>query len=250
MSSRRWIFLRGLARQQGHWGDFPEIFQNYFPEDQIELLDLRGNGDLNHSPSYLSIAENVRDLRARSKLLNQGDVHLLTISLGAMVGVEWTYEFSDEIAGLVAINTSDRGTSAFYERLRLQNLPRLASLMLHPGAAEHRELEILKMTTNTLSAAENWAKKFAELPMAGRENILRQLIAAIRYEFPRHIPKTEILLLNSDKDRFVNPICSQRIADQWTLKVQTHPTAGHDIPLEAPEWICQQIQDWISFSSS
>ncbi len=245
-SKRHWIFLRGLARHSLHWGPFLEHFKTFFPGDSIECLDLRGNGQLAHSPSYLSVAENVRDLRSRSELLSRHScVHLLTLSLGSMVGVEWAQQHPDEIAGLITINTSDRGTSSFYERMQPHNYLALAKILTSNLSPLEIEQKVLQMTTHQLGHQKELAEVFSKSPPTSRSNFLRQLIAAGSYEFPEHKPRTEILMLSSQADRLVSPRCTQAIAEMWTLKAHSHPTAGHDLPLEAPGWVCTEIENWL-----
>lgn len=250
--SHQWIFLRGLGRNSVHWGPFVDEFQKCFPKDEVELLDLRGNGNLAHSPSYLSITENIRDLRARSRFIQQGsEVHLMTISLGSMVGVEWARTFPNEIAGLVTINTSDRGTAHFFERLRPANYLRLLKFLSRRDK-DHKEIEaeILKTTTNLLPDRDHWAEIFAKSQPTSKVNFSRQLAAAGTYEFPQQKPKTEVLMLVSNGDRLVHPNCSKRIAEMWTLKVHEHPDAGHDLPIDDPHWICEQVRNWQEFEEA
>ncbi|MGZ5280572.1 MAG: alpha/beta hydrolase, partial [Pseudobdellovibrionaceae bacterium] len=215
--SRHWIFLRGLGRHAKHWGSFVDEFRKTFPEDQIEFLDLRGNGEFAHSPSLISIQDNVRDLRSRSLFLrDEHPIYLMTISMGAMVGIEWAHTFPHEIAGLVTINTSDRGSSSFFERLRPGTYPHLARLLALGASPLDIETEILKITTNRFPDRKKWAETFARTPATARSNWLRQLWAASSYIFPDHHPKTEILMLASLQDRLVNSICTQNIAEMWS----------------------------------
>lgn len=245
---RKWIFLRGLARHSGHWGPFVDHFKKFFPHDEIEFLDLRGNGILAHSPSCLSIAENVRDLRSRSQFVHSGQpVNLMTISLGSMVGVEWARMFPEEIESLVTVNTSDKGTSRLHERMRPQNLKAFIQILGNSKTNPLVEKQILQMTTNgELEGGEgDWAKNFATMGSTTRTNFMRQLVAAGTYKFPQQKPKTDILMLCSEGDQLVNPICSKRIAQMWTLNPHIHPTAGHDIPLQEPDWVCSEIKHWL-----
>lgn len=247
-SPRRWIFLRGLARHSGHWGPFLDHFKKTFPQDEIELLDLRGNGILAHSPSWLSIPDNVRDLRSRSQFVQAGHpVNLLTISLGSMIGVEWARLFPEEVESLVTINTSDKGTSRLYERMQPHNLKTLVHILGNTKTNPFIEKEIMHMTTTAEpeGGEGEWAKAFGTIMATSRTNFFRQLIAASRYRFPQQKPKTDILMLCSDGDRLVNPVCSKRIAQMWTLNPHVHPTSGHDIPLQEPQWVCDEIKHWI-----
>jgi pimeloyl-ACP methyl ester carboxylesterase len=43
----------------------------------------------------------------------------------------------------------------------------------------------------------------------------------------------------SEKDRLVSSHCSQNIAKKFDASCFTHPTAGHDLPLDEPEWLTQ-----------
>ncbi len=244
---RRWIFLRGLGRHSVHWGSFVLQFQNQFPDDEIELLDLRGNGQLAHSPSFLHISDNVRDLRARSQLLHNGQpVYLMAISMGAMVAIEWANLFPADIAGVVCINSSDKGTSAFYERLRPANYQAFFKLLTTRPTPLAIERRILQITTNHLQNIDNWAQKFAEHPLTTKSNWIRQILAASSYHFPEHKPRTEILLLGSVRDRLVSSHCTQNIAKQWAMNPHLHVSAGHDLPLEDGEWVCQEVQNWLA----
>jgi pimeloyl-ACP methyl ester carboxylesterase len=53
-----------------------------------------------------------------------------------------------------------------------------------------------------------------------------------------------MLVLASLGDRLVSPGCSRRIASRWALPIRLHPTAGHDLPLDDPEWVVQQVLGW------
>lgn len=246
--TRNWIFLRGLGRHSAHWGHFIDEFQKRFPQDQIEMMDLRGNGEFAHSPSFTSIEDNVRDLRSRSRFLREKgeNLYLMAISMGAMVATEWAHQHPEEIAGLVLINTSDKGSSNFFERLRPANYQNFLNLLVARAHSIRLEKEILQITTNEIPNREQWAEKFAGLPVTLKSNWLKQLWAASSYRFPDHKPKTEVLLLASRKDRLVSSTCTENIAHMWALKPHMHPTAGHDLPLEDGAWICQEIQNWSS----
>ena len=242
---RNWIFLRGLARSSSHWGSFIEKFKQAFPDDEIELMDLRGNGSLAFSPSWISVEDNVRDLRSRSKFVSDGrQIHLMSISLGAMVATEWSRKFPEEIEGVILINTSDRGTASFFHRMRLRNVRHFLQILKNPENNLASEKQILEMTTS-MPGMEQWADIFSKLTPTSRSNFIRQLAAAARYRFPDHKPKTEVLILCGAKDKLVNPICSERIAKMWTLTAHCHPQGGHDLPLEAGAWVLDQTKAWL-----
>jgi pimeloyl-ACP methyl ester carboxylesterase len=74
--------------------------------------------------------------------------------------------------------------------------------------------------------------------------MLRQLAAAAFFSPPPGPPSVPTLLLASAWDRLVSPICSQQLAVRWSLPIRLHPNAGHDLPLDDPDWVIRQIVRW------
>jgi hypothetical protein len=44
----------------------------------------------------------------------------------------------------------------------------------------------------------------------------------------------------------VNSRCSLAIADAWHCALALHPDAGHDLPLDAPQWVIEQVRHWLA----
>ncbi len=243
--TRKWIFLRGLGRHSGHWGNFLQFFHHAFPSDEIELLEIRGNGSLAHSTSWRNVRDNVRDLRARSRFLEQGhSVCILSLSLGSMIAVEWAKNFPEEVSALVTINTSDRGNSPWTDRMKPLHYLDVVKLLRGSQSQLDKEKCVLKAARDYFIERNQIAPDFQSFPRTSKTNFLRQLFTAAIYEFPTQRPKTEILILCSKGDRLVSSECSKRIAKMWILKPLVHPTAGHDLPLDDPQWICDQLTCW------
>jgi pimeloyl-ACP methyl ester carboxylesterase len=245
-----WIFLRGLTRERAHWGGFISAFEQAVPGAHVIALDLPGNGQLCAVSSPLSIAEMVSHCRAELKKHDvQQPCYLLAMSLGAMVATEWAYQTPQEIAACVLINTSMRPFSAFYRRLQPRNYAALLRLAL-PGVGD-AELErtVLRLTSNQVAThnavVADWVATRRQRPVSAR-NTLRQLLAAARYRARSEPPATDLLLLGSKQDRLVSIRCSLAIADSWKCPLELHPAAGHDLPLDDPAWVLQQVRHWLA----
>ncbi len=223
-----WIFIRGLGRETAKWEKFiplakAEILKQQ-PTAQFEILDLAGNGTQKDNASFTHIADYCADLRTRSKFLqNKEAVNLVTISLASMVAMHWAHHHPQELGQVVLMNTSDKRLSKIFERMRPQNLRKAFQLFQRKG--KH-------LAT---------ANEFSLFPDAKRENLFRQLVAAIRFGLPRHRPHVKFLMLSSLGDELVNPICSERIAHAWKIPHSIHPTGAHDLPIDQPEWCAMQI---------
>lgn len=243
-----WLLLRGLTRESRHWGDFPEVFQAACPEAEVICLDLPGNGVLHRQDSpadVLAMAEHCRgQLRQRGIV---GPVHLLAMSLGAMVAVAWAAAHPEEIAGAVLINTSLRPFNPFYRRLRPRSYGCLLRFLWPGDSAAVAEARILSLTSKRVAAPElvaAWAAYRREQPVA-LANALRQLLAAVRYRAPVAAPAIPLLVLASRGDQLVDPACSRRLARLWQTAFAEHPDAGHDIPLDDGPWVAEQIRAWL-----
>ena len=244
-----WILLRGLMRESRHWGDFAASFRSAVPGADVVALDMPGNGRLHSRPSPICVGGMTEFCRA--DLLARGmrpPYHLLAMSLGAMVAMDWAAKYPEELIACVLINTSVRPFSPFFHRLRPRNYPALLGLALRGGDAHDWEATILRLTSNRVDDREailqNWIQYRCEHPVS-RRNALRQLLAAARYRAPVDKPSPRLLILGSAGDALVNPRCSRRLALRWRTAYAEHPDAGHDIPLDDGPWMIKEILLWL-----
>jgi pimeloyl-ACP methyl ester carboxylesterase len=245
---RQWILLRGLTRESAHWGTFADDLARGLPHDRVLALDLPGNGQLHRQRSPASVAGMVHACRAA--LAERGlapPYHLLAMSLGAMVAIEWARTGGEqEVAGCVLINTSARPFSPLHHRLRPHNYAALLRIALLPQSAHAIEKMVLHMTSRRAAQhgdalVQAWAQVRAQRPVSAA-NALRQLWAAARYRAPREAPLERMLLLASRADGLVCCRCSVAIASAWGRHLAVHPDAGHDLPLDDPAWVVRQVQ--------
>ncbi|UOF01688.1 alpha/beta fold hydrolase [Bdellovibrio reynosensis] len=240
---KNWLLLRGLARGVGHWGTFAEKIQERFPQDRFEFIDLPGNGTRNEEVSPTTIGDYVKDLRSRSEFVKKNEkFNVLAVSLGAMVTVEWMREFPHEINKAFLVCTSSSGFSPFYHRFQPINVVKSLRL-LSSNQALIWENTILNMIVNSADRRE--AEMLGMVAYSDRypvkmQNILRQLAAASQFRFPKEAPG-DVRLIGSHGDRLVSPHCTLRIAHAWELKPHMHPWAGHDIPIDDPQWLLEQL---------
>ncbi len=241
-----WIFLRGLTRASFHWLGFENKFKEHFNLKDVFAIDLAGNGTLHEEASNTNIDQAVDQLRSciPESILKSKKVGLFTISMGGMIGTRWAEMYPDEVSHLVLVNSSFSSLSPFYRRLRISNYPQLIKNFV---IATPEKMENFIMST-TSNYEEKWKPHLNEIinfhkkhPVTAA-NFIRQLKMAGNTDF-RTKPKSEVLILSSEKDRLVHYTCSQDIARSWgNAQIEVHPTAGHDLPLDAAEWIFEMIE--------
>ncbi|MFZ6722182.1 alpha/beta fold hydrolase [Undibacterium sp. Ji49W] len=250
-----WVLLRGLMRESRHWGDFPARFQQAAGAGRVLCLDFPGNGQL-HAEHSLSSVDAMADY-CHQQLQAQGvsePVQILAVSLGAMVALAWANRYPEDLQRMVLINTSVAPHNPFYHRLRPANYPALIATMLF-GSRSQREQLILRITSNLHTEEQSkdivarWTAYAQKNPISVG-NILRQLLAAMRFRAPPYSGKVPLLLLAGEHDRLVNVTCSRRLARQWHCSLHLHPTAGHDLPLDDATWVIQQVLAWQADFSS
>jgi pimeloyl-ACP methyl ester carboxylesterase len=251
-----WFFIRGLMRESAHWEDFPSKFEAAFPNHKVVMLDLPGSGKNWKMKCPLTVVEMAESIRIQGKahLTRESQLSgkspncfVLAISLGGMVALEWIQRFSNELKGGVFINISLSGLNPFYHRLKPRAWIPLMNIVLTRDV-QRRERKVLELTTSQFAVQEQSLKQrvmaYQNHP-ATKTNFVRQLVAASRFRPNLSQVTPPILLLNSLGDRLVDSACSSTIQSKWNWDLKTHPTANHDLPLEDPQWVISQIQEWM-----
>lgn len=240
-----WILLRGLTREQGHWGDFPERLRLAFPEHRFHLVDLPGTGVHYREASPDTVAGIRKRICTRVSHIPR-PFSILALSMGGMVGLDWAQHAAPgEIQRLVLINASC-GFSPPWHRMRPVAWPRLVRLLTRKELFD-REKDLLQLTSNRpvpLALVKHWYRLQRQRPVSLR-NAIRQLAAAARYTPGQQRPMPDALLLASRGDRIVHWRCSAVIEQRWQWTLKLHPDAGHDLPLDEPDWVIRQLSGWL-----
>ncbi|MGQ3051649.1 MAG: alpha/beta fold hydrolase [Roseateles sp.] len=247
-----WVLLRGLSRESGHWGVFPEHLLRELraqqPGSQLLMLDLPGTGTLRRQASPTQVSAIVDACRAELQRRRvTGAVSLIGMSLGAAVLSDWANRYPDEVVAGVLINPSLRPFSELFRKPRPLNFLELALLSLSRFSARLREERVLSLTTRltpTQAVIERWVE-LQRLHPLGVRNTARQLLASVRYRASRTRPAAPMLLLCSKADSLVDWRCSQAISRAWGAPLRLHTKAGHDLPLDDPLWVARAVAEWL-----
>lgn len=241
-----WILLRGLGREQAHWGAFQDALRARIPAgDTVLPVDLPGNGKRHRESSPLTVQGMLHAVRAEvAGAASRKPCVVVALSLGGMVALEWASTCPAEVHACILVNTSLRACSPFWQRLRPTAYPALLRWLL-PGSLARREASVLAATSNRPLDAmvlAAWVGIATQRPVR-RLNVLRQLLGAGRFRAPARI-RVPTLVIASRGDRLVSPACSEAIAQANGLPLAQHPWAGHDLPLDDPCWLAERIAGW------
>jgi len=241
-----WIFLRGLTRESRHWGDLPAMWAARGLGQPI-LIDLPGNGSARGAAVPADVRGMMEAVRASARHADAAlPCRILAMSLGAMVATDWAQTYPAEVAGLVLVNTSMRPFSTMAQRLRPQNWVALLGMASHWHDRPRCERTVHRLTCERMDTREAdlaaWVAIGQSAPVT-RAAALRQLLAAARYRARGSAPACATLIVSSDADRLVNPVCSARIAAAWRTQNVQHPWAGHDLPHDDGAWLCGKVAE-------
>ncbi len=247
MSQYNWILVRGLSRQTKHWGSFPERLADE-TGGKVFKLELPGVGIKNDIPAKTSIRENVDHLREELQKLkaeNQGDWGIVAVSLGGMIAMEWCAVYPEDFKHMIVLNSSAGNLSSPFKRLQPEAIKTIAGLFFKSDL-EHRERKVLELTTNIADINDDLVKEWSninrERPIT-RQSFLRQLFAAAKFRVPDRVgPKALVVISKADK--LCNPSCPMKLADHLGAHSVFHDTAGHDIALDAPDWLAKEIKNF------
>lgn len=246
-----WLLLRGLGRERGHWLEFPARLESALGVRTL-ALDLPGVGELRHERVAWSTAAMARALKRRLGPRQGGPAWgVMGISLGGMVALSLAEQWPEGISHAVVINTSCR-LSFCHQRLR----PRAALALLGATLArdlEARERRLYALTTNASELEVScWASAAAELarrvPPPRRRTLAAQLFAAARFQLPTAVTQP-LLVLSGARDRLASAGCSSVLARKLGAAARCHPRAGHDLPLEDPDWVIAELLAWLAASA-
>jgi pimeloyl-[acyl-carrier protein] methyl ester esterase len=251
-----WLLLRGLGREQRHWHDFPERLRALVAPEPVFLLDLAGTGTERSRWPPPSVPWLARDIARRASQLpgwlpsaapsgaaRDAGWCLLGLSLGGMVALELCGLWTERVAHAIVINSSARitGPTARLQPRALQGLGRA----LFARGARAREEHVLALTSQ-LPAADrhDYAERAAAFAdgAPSRRALVSQLCAAARFSPPRAgRVSARLCFLASRCDRLVSVACSRDLACRYGAPYLEHPWAGHDLPLDDPDWICERV---------
>ena len=243
MTAPTWVLLRGWTRDARHWNDFAERLAAATPGARIVAIDLPGSGQAHSVRSPWTIQQMARHVRETLRASGiEPPYALLALSMGAMVATAWAREWPAEIDSAVLINTSMRPFSPIAQRLLARNYGRLLRAPFSTAVAAERT--ILQLTSRVRAddrpLLDQWVSHRRERPVR-RVDALAQLVAAARFRAPRDNPFRQVLLLTSTRDALVDTRCTLALGRAWNCEVRSHPRAGHDLPLDDPDWVVTQL---------
>ncbi|MEV0245942.1 alpha/beta hydrolase [Nocardia sp. NPDC050712] len=245
----KWLLIRGLTRDARHWGEFPEKFAAA-TGTEVRTIDPPGFGSQHHRTSPTTIAAITDDIRTRfAEFRGADDWSLFGISLGGMVTLDWIARHPGEFTRAVVINSSAGNTATLRDRVQPAFLGTVLRSIARGelGNPDRFERAVLGISSNKPPAdldplGAQWARWQREATPS-RASRLNQVRAGITFRMTP-TTTTPLLVVTTTGDRLVSHKCSAAIATRTGAPLRVHPTSGHDIATDEPDWLIDQVLDW------
>jgi pimeloyl-ACP methyl ester carboxylesterase len=248
------VLLRGLARWSRHWLDFDKrlVDQGF----RVIVIDNRGFGRSDAAPttkmlSLYDLADDVAQIISRE---SPSGAHVVGLSLGAMIGLVLAATKPQLIRSLIMVNSSvgSSGLPRLSKRALLviigvlltgqRTYGALAKLLLSPSASKEKREKF----------AAAWAAIDANAKVSVQQ-LWRQLKAARAFTGTVEMAAVQcpVVVVRCDDDQFVDPRNSDFIHKLMThSKLLVHPSAGHELAVDDPDWFVKTIKDVVGKSSA
>ncbi|GAB2196008.1 alpha/beta fold hydrolase [Sessilibacter sp. MAH4] len=236
-----WVWLRGLARETGHWGGLPKQAEKLLGEPVV-TIDLPGFGRFSDRDAPVKTRKVVEFLIEQTQNLTQ--IHVLGVSLGGLIALEWA-SVDQRIVSVTAVNSSNRLCS-IHHRLNFSKALKLLAAFVTTDRASIRESKILSVVSNQENKVRRvhdlWSEIARRRPVAIKQ-VLRQLFMAATAPIvnPKLLQQCRVTFITSEHDQLVSSRCSHILASFYSANLLVHPTAGHDLPLDDPQWLLMQL---------
>jgi 3-oxoadipate enol-lactonase len=227
------IFLNGTSQTTLYWGNLVPAFSKYHG---LVFYDARGQGQSDLGAIPISLNLHISDLKNLLEYLAVDRAHLVGISHGARVALEFALEFPEMVNQLVlcsvSAQTSDRCRAivrSWLEILKLSDLKAMAWAALPTVFGN----QFLKDHQKILDKIVN-----AVVIRNSKNALIAQLDAVLNYPPPDKIPADfdiPTLIISGSVDPLIEPDDVRQLAHLCQARHKRLAGIGHSIPAEAPE---------------
>ena len=227
------VFLNGTTQTTLYWGNQVPVFSTGYG---LLFYDARGQGQSDLGAVPISLPLHVSDLKILLDHLAVDPVHLVGISHGARVALEFALEFPARVNRLVLCSTSaqisDRCRAivrSWLEILKLSGLRAMAWAALPMVFGNQYLKDHQKIIAKIVDAV---------VIRNSRDTLIAQLDAVLNYPAPDRIPvdfDIATLIISGSEDLLVEPDDTRQLAHRCQGRHAMIDGIGHSIPAEAPE---------------
>ena len=259
------IALHGLAQHSAYWmktGVAEQLAKSY----RVIALDVRGHGftTIEDEAKGYDIATCVEDVNALAEHLGLNQFHLMGHSTGGMIAAHYAMQYSIDVSStdtnrllsLILCNTSSS--------TQFSNLPDVANQAAVTFMASSFEnfswpliIQGLKINSGPLFAGLSAAKNSDELyeqtlklMEGGNGKSIGAFVRSFYQDKDPHIDGLQkiicpTLVITAELDRIFTKTSRYFLANILNVSHVHHPSCGHMTAVECPDWLTDNILDFL-----
>jgi 3-oxoadipate enol-lactonase len=241
------MLLNGGMMTFATWSPLPERLEDGY---QVLCFDFRGQL-LSPGDGPADLAGHAADALALLDRVGWPSAHLVGASFGAEVAIELAARAPERVRSLALITAMDRETPEFRAGSDL-----MREILPATSTSEGRERFWDTMVGGVYSAAYREAEaaalatrrgQLSYIPAAWFAGVDRLLVAMRGFDLTPLLPqiKCPTLAVLAGDDQVMSAERSRALAAALHAEVAVHPTAGHGLVAEDPEWLARVCRDFL-----
>ncbi len=252
MSGIQVFLIIGLSKESEHWDDdFIEYVKGSYGIEEKDLvkMDIPGSGVLLDQKTPSSLKEIARKMREHylDKIDRSKKRICISVSLGAMIAMEWACMFKEDFDQVVFVNSSFTGISPIFKRVQPKALLMFIKTFCTFNVVK-KEQHILALCSNKDVVRKKTLSKWVDISNARpvrKVNLIRQVISGALND-PSHGASAELLFIGAKHDRLAHYSCSVAAHKKWggDLFLIDDPTVGHGVHIDDPQHLSSIIYNW------
>ena len=237
------VFLNGTTQTTLYWGNHVPVFSGHYA---LLFYDARGQGQSDPGSRPISLGLHVSDLKHLLNFLNIDRPHMVGMSHGARLALDFALRNPEMVNQLVLCSVSAQMSQrcrtiarSWLEILKISELKAMAWAAL-PSVFGRKFLEnhykILDKIVNAVVLRNS------------RKALIAQLEAILRYPEPKFSDRDfdrPVLVLSGSEDPLVEPEDVQQLALHCRAVHHRLEGVGHSIPAEAPEIFQELVLEFL-----
>ncbi len=241
------VLLNGGMMTYAAWGPvLTRLAERY----RVLGFDFRGQL-FSPGEAPLDLAAHAVDIAALLDHVGWESAHLVGTSFGAEVAVELAAAHPERARSLVAITAMDRATPEF--RAGSRAMRSMLADLDSPGARE-RFWDVMVEGVYSAAFREREAAmlamrraQLALLPAAWFEGVDRLLEVIEEFDLTERLGavRCPALVVSAADDRVMDPERSAALAQALGAETAVHPTSGHGLVAEDPDWLAGVVLDFL-----
>jgi len=244
------VLLRGLGRWSEHWLGFEGLLVSRGL--RVITIDGRGFGKsrqtkISSKMTMVDLADDVAQVLTKE---SPAGAHLVGLSLGGMVAISLAAMNPQLVRSLMIVNSSVSASGM--KRLTRRALVSIIKVICRTKYS-YQALTEAVLSAHTTAAKKN-AMAEAWSDIDGRHKIplaqlWHQIIIARQFNGSMEMAslRCPVTVIRCAADRFVDPSNSDFIHRNIKgSQLISHPTAGHELAVDDPEWFANVIINFVS----